>query len=262
MAVERIEPGTNAWRESFAEHSERYATFRELYKGVDVLDAACGVGYGTNLISTWGAKSVVGLDISDDALSYARSHFEAPGIQFLKGDCTKLPFESGSFDLIVSFETLEHIREAETVVAEFARCLRPGGKLIASTPNRLAYSMGHVEGDENPFHVNEMTLPEFKALIGRHLHIESVLHQSMTLSHVLAAHVQALDLALSRSLVVKCENFLRRLLGKQTLSSARPRQSLEATLNCLPPPVVPLPDPSVLAADELSIFVIVASKSA
>jgi 2-polyprenyl-3-methyl-5-hydroxy-6-metoxy-1,4-benzoquinol methylase len=224
------------------------------------LDAACGVGYGSHFIAESGAKSVTGLDIDDEALAYARENFQTQGVSFLKGDCTALPFEDASFDVIVSFETLEHILAADKVVAEFARCLKPGGRLVASTPNRLAYSMGQLQKDDNPFHVNEMTLVEFRGLMGRHLTIEKVLHQSSTLAHVLAAHVQALDLALQRSLVVKIENLLRRVLGKQTLSVASTRQALQDVLNSTPEPLIPLPPESVMTADKLSIFVIEASK--
>jgi ubiquinone/menaquinone biosynthesis C-methylase UbiE len=260
MAVERIVPETNAWRESYADHSERYRTFQHLYAGKKVLDAACGVGYGSHFIAESGAESVTGLDIDDEALAYAQKHFQTQGVRFLKGDCTALPFEDSSFDVIVSFETLEHIRAADKVVGEFARCLKPGGHLVASTPNRLAYSMGQLQKDDNPFHVNEMTLVEFRGLMSRHLTIEKVLHQSSTLAHVLAAHVQALDLALQRSLVVKIENLLRRVLGKQTLSVASTRQALQDVLNSTPEPLIPLPPESVMTADKLSIFVIEASK--
>jgi 2-polyprenyl-3-methyl-5-hydroxy-6-metoxy-1,4-benzoquinol methylase len=260
MSVERIVPKTNAWRESYADHLERYRTFQHLYKGKKVLDAACGVGYGSSFIADSGAESVTGLDIDDEALAYAQNNFQTQGVRFMKGDCTALPFENATFDMIVSFETLEHIRDVDKVVSEFARCLKPGGCLVASTPNRLAYSMGQLQKDDNPFHVNEMTLGEFRSLMGRHLTIEKVLHQSSTLAHVLAAHIQALDLALERSLVVKMENILRRLFGKQTLSVAKTRQALQDVLNLTPEPLVPLPSETLISPDILSIFVIEAHK--
>ncbi len=256
MAVERIVPDTNAWRESFENHSERYRSFRHLYPGRKVLDAACGVGYGSFYIRTQGAAEVTGLDIDHGALEYARTHYKDEKLEFMRGDCTKLPFQDNSFDVIVSFETLEHISNAGAVVAEFARCLKPGGTLLASTPNRLTFSMNEAVKEENPFHVNEMTIAEFRALIGCHLTVASVWHQSMTLAHVLAAHVEALDLALDRSLVVKLENFVRGLLGKQPISVARTRQTLRDVINCTPEPLLPLPPEAVMPADKLSVFVI------
>lgn len=260
MAVERIVPRTNAWRESYADHAQRYQTFLHLVPGKKVLDAACGVGYGSHLIATAGAAEVTGVDISAEALDYATAHFSHPVLRFLSGDCTALPFADASFDVIFSFETLEHIQDADKAVAEFTRCLRPGGRLLASTPNRLTHSMNPAKKAGSLYHVNEMTFAEFSALMGKYLTVEQCFHQSPTLAHSLAKHVSALDLSIQRSLLLKVENLFRRALGKAQLSTGQSTPSLADVLNITPEPVLPLPPESVLSPEELNLFLIQALK--
>ncbi|WP_376697031.1 class I SAM-dependent methyltransferase [Wenzhouxiangella sp. EGI_FJ10305] len=149
-------------REMAYEHWHRYAWATELVDGAEVLDAACGEGYGSRLLAAR-AKSVVGVDIGEEAVAHARERYRGDNLRFDQADATRLPFGDDSFDVVVSFETLEHLEAQETLLAEFRRVLRPDGFLIISSPDRKTYS--DETGYDNPFHVRELYRDELESLI-------------------------------------------------------------------------------------------------
>jgi len=103
--------------------------------GVDVLDVGCGAGnsYAPELARRTG--SYVGVDVSENAVAQARrAGLDARAID----DAASLPFPDASFDLVICIEVLEHLLSPDGAAAEIRRVLRPGGRLVASTPN-LAY---------------------------------------------------------------------------------------------------------------------------
>lgn len=134
---ERFLPGMEGAIE--VEHLHRYILACELARGRDVLDVACGEGYGSNLLAGV-ARSVVGVDIADSAVAHARAQYTRQNLRFVQGDCALLPLEDASVDLVVSFETIEHHDQHEAMLAEIDRVLRPGGSLIISSPNKKTYS--------------------------------------------------------------------------------------------------------------------------
>ena len=116
MSDERLhfdEPATMPHAMTVAEHVARYAMLSPFVRGKRVLDIACGEGYGSWLLKEWGAREVVGVDISADAIAVARKRFGREGVNFLFGDaCRAQDFLAhASFDLIVSFETIEHVAD-------------------------------------------------------------------------------------------------------------------------------------------------------
>lgn len=116
------------------EHWARYKLVAPLAKGKRVLDIACGAGYGSNLMAET-AKTVTGGDISHETVDYSRAHYsDKTNLEFGVMDVRKLPFEENSFDLVVSFETLEHIVEGEQLLKEVCRVLSDDGVLAISTP--------------------------------------------------------------------------------------------------------------------------------
>jgi O-antigen biosynthesis protein len=147
------------------EHLHRYALCLELAAGRDVLDVACGEGYGAALLGTR-ARSVVGVDLDPGAVERARAEYGAENVRFETGDCAVLPLADASADLVVSFETLEHTAAQDEMLAEIRRVLRPGGRLVISSPNKRVYSdeRGHV----NRHHVRELYREELVALLERH----------------------------------------------------------------------------------------------
>lgn len=144
------------------EHVARYRFAQRFSQGQIVLDAACGSGYGSALLAE-NAGAVFGVDISQEAVDYARSHFAAPNLRFSVSDCMALPFAAAQFDLVVAFEIIEHLQHAEEFLQELDRVLKPSGLLLLSTPNRLYYT--EERGEVNPFHQREFSFPEFEELL-------------------------------------------------------------------------------------------------
>ena len=146
------------------EHLHRYALAYELAAGLDVLDLACGEGYGSSLLAGC-ATSVVGVDVAADAVAHAALKYRRHNLRYVHGSATAVPLPDAAVDLVVSFETIEHLREHDEMLLEIRRVLRPGGRVIISSPDRRYYSeaTGHV----NPFHLRELSCDEFRDLVAR-----------------------------------------------------------------------------------------------
>jgi ubiquinone/menaquinone biosynthesis C-methylase UbiE len=140
---------------TFYEHVERYRFSLPHVRGRRVLDIACGEGYGTAAIRAAGAASVIGVDIAVDACAHAAEKY---GITTRVGSAEQMPVTDGEVDLIVSFETIEHLHNVPAFIRECHRVLSPGGQIIISTPNLPVY---RGIAPSNPFHHHEMTKAEF-----------------------------------------------------------------------------------------------------
>lgn len=152
-------------REIFYEHWHRYAWAAGLVDGLDVLDCACGEGYGARLLAEC-AASVVGVDLDEKTIAHAQQRYCADNLTFACASALDLPFDNGRFDAVVSFETLEHLVEHDELMAEFRRVLKPGGFLVLSSPDRKTYSDD--TGFENEFHLRELYRNELEELLGQH----------------------------------------------------------------------------------------------
>jgi ubiquinone/menaquinone biosynthesis C-methylase UbiE len=130
-----------------------------------VLDIASGEGYGSNMLAKKAMK-VVGIDIAEDTIEYAKKKYQSQNIDFRVGDICKIPLPDKSIDLIVSFETIEHHDQHEVMMGEFKRVLKDGGVLIISSPEKLNYS--DIPNGKNEFHVKELYYDEFKSLIHKY----------------------------------------------------------------------------------------------
>ncbi|MBI3683149.1 MAG: methyltransferase domain-containing protein [Acidobacteria bacterium] len=160
---ERIIPG-KVHLELWNEHFARYAFAVPLAHGRRVLDLGCGTGYGAAELAKV-AVSVLGIDISHEALDYARSHYINSNLFFQIGSAEQIPSPDGSFDLVVAFELIEHLPNCEKLLSEARRVLAPGGQLVVSTPNRLYYAESRRLAGANPFHVHEFDFAEFRAVL-------------------------------------------------------------------------------------------------
>ena len=143
------------------EHWHRYLIAQQYVKGLRVLDVASGEGYGSHLLSLH-AANVVGVDVSSDAVAHAAVRYPAANLRYIAAGCVQIPEPDASFDVIVSFETIEHIMQHEAFLREVDRLLVPGGLFIISSPNRPEYS--DRTGYKNEFHVKELDRAELKAL--------------------------------------------------------------------------------------------------
>jgi SAM-dependent methyltransferase len=153
-------------REIWYEHWHRYVFALPFARGKSVLDAACGEGYGSALLAGV-AASVVGVDIDEEAVAHARARYgERANLRFERGDCTALDVPAGGFDVVVSFETLEHLAAQDALIGGFARALADDGILIVSSPDKRTYSQ--VSGFRNEFHVRELYREELLALLKPH----------------------------------------------------------------------------------------------
>jgi SAM-dependent methyltransferase len=164
------------------EHLHRYLLAREWCRGKDVLDVASGEGYGTALLAQV-ARSAVGLEIAPEAAGHAGGAYHAENLRFVCGDARTLPCADCAFDVVTSFETIEHFAEHGCFLDEIRRVLRPGGQLIISTPDRDNYSPA--ESPANPYHVRELTAAEFNTLLRSRFSDVSVLLQRPIFGSVL-----------------------------------------------------------------------------
>lgn len=146
------------------EHMARYQfALPHLYGRV--LDLSCGAGYGTHMIAKHRKKEVdevVGVDIDEEIIRYAKGKYYHPKSSFQVHNAIdqELPEKLGTFDSIVSFETIEHIEEEQELLRNYYRLLKPGGTLIVSTP----FGEGRGIPSGSKFHVHQLTVEEFKNL--------------------------------------------------------------------------------------------------
>ena len=146
------------------EHLHRYLWASGLIGNKRVLDLASGEGYGAEILSRE-AAFVCGVDADEAAVRHASEKYSRPNLRFLQGALTDVPIpEVNSFDVVVCFEAIEHIREHEELICEVKRLLKPGGIFIVSTPNKEIYRESE---PPNPFHVKELSFQEFDGLLSR-----------------------------------------------------------------------------------------------
>ena len=187
---ERIVPDETA-PGILALHLKRYEFARPHCVDAEVLDAGCGVGYGSAYLAEV-ASRVVGVDVSEDAIAYARERYGRPNLEFVVGDLLALEFDGASFDAVCSFETIEHVEDVERYLAEISRVLRADGIFAVSTPRVDATT----RAPENPFHRVELSRDDFEsALRTRFEDVELYgQHRLQTTRHLLLQRVDVLGL--------------------------------------------------------------------
>ncbi len=129
---ESVWPGVR--NDLFVAHASIYHFFARHAAGYSVLDAGCGTGYGAAILAGGGAASVLGVDIDARSIRYARSHFGTRQVDFEVADLERLALPARSFDLIVSSNTLEHLRSPAAFLSACSFLLRPAGRLLLAVP--------------------------------------------------------------------------------------------------------------------------------
>lgn len=147
----------------FTRHLAAYEWARSFTHG-RVLDAGSGEGYGAAVLSEV-ADLTIALDLDQPTCAHARRRY--PGIQPVAGNLWCWPLASHSLDMVISLQVIEHLWDPGSFLTEARRCLRPGGLLLVSTPNRLTFSPGLGRGERplNPFHVQEFDGEQLVALL-------------------------------------------------------------------------------------------------
>jgi 2-polyprenyl-3-methyl-5-hydroxy-6-metoxy-1,4-benzoquinol methylase len=147
----------------FSRHLFAYRYARQFVNDKEVLDAGTGTGYGASLLGET-AKNVLGIDHSAEAIAYSTTHYSAPNVRYTRANIEDLSFDS-QFDVAVSFQVIEHLKDPSDFLTRLRRAVRPGGLILITTPN-VKHKANH--GTENPFHVNEMRYDQLNELLKKH----------------------------------------------------------------------------------------------
>jgi SAM-dependent methyltransferase len=175
-------PAENYW---FRRHLAVYEWIARRCGGLDVVDMACGEGYGTDVLAGHAAK-VTGVDANPEAHEHARLKYTRPGVSFVRDlvDNYEEPC-----DAVVFLQTIEHVQDPRAVLAHFKSMLKPGGAVYVSTPNLLTLAPPGAEKSDNPWHVKEYRASEFRELCERsfdQVELLGVFHANKLRVHELA----------------------------------------------------------------------------
>ncbi|MDP9840706.1 SAM-dependent methyltransferase [Neorhizobium huautlense] len=174
------------------EHMHRYAWCCDLVAGKDVVDVASGEGFGSDMLASR-AKSVIGIDLSAEAIAHAQGRYTRPNLRFQVGDAAAIDLPDSSADVIVSFETIEHIDNQEGAISEFFRVLREDGVLIISSPDIETYSIR--QKYDNPFHKKELDREGFTHLLKQHFGAVRLYGQRILMASALLPSDASMDMA-------------------------------------------------------------------
>jgi ubiquinone/menaquinone biosynthesis C-methylase UbiE len=172
-------------RKTAKQHIHRYKFANRFVSGKKILDVACGAGYGSKLMDR--AASYTGVDIEPEAVKTAiQSYGQSETRKFLSGNACLIDsyFPNESFDVVVSFETIEHFRKYDRFLDAVHRCLKPRGQLIVSTPNRNVTNPGKSLSDPAVWehHTQEWIEEEFLSLLKKHgFQVQGIYGQYMSL---------------------------------------------------------------------------------
>jgi SAM-dependent methyltransferase len=147
-------PAENYW---FRRHLAVYEWIAERCAGLEVVDMACGEGYGTGVLARR-ARRVTGVDANPDAYEHARAKYTRPGVGFVR-DLIETYVEP--CDAVVFLQTIEHVKEPEQVLSHFKAM---ASTAYVSTPNLLTLAPPGAEKSDNPWHLREYRVREFRAL--------------------------------------------------------------------------------------------------
>ena len=161
----------------WGEHRSRYYWAAEVIAGKSALDVGCGTGYGLYILCDGGAESATGVDYDPTAIG-GIDEIRSEGIGFCAGDATRLPLKEEAFDVVTSFEVLEHLERADEYLSEVDRVLKSDGTFLVSTPNALV-TMPIGGRPKNPYHVHEYQPVELTDLLQRHFGSVTVMGQTV-----------------------------------------------------------------------------------
>jgi len=157
--TERLVPDNAKDNIIYNEHLVRYELAKQFVKGKRVLDIACGTGYGAKILAEAGAAKVIAVDADKGAIEFAAKNYFHPQVSYEVGSAEQLAVPDKTIDVVVSFETIEHLKNQAAFLAELAKVVKDDGLVIVSTPNREASK------NKNPFHIKELNREEFLKIL-------------------------------------------------------------------------------------------------
>ncbi len=166
---ERTVPGIDREQYFFARHDAVYrwvcSEFATDLAAARILDAGSGEGYGAALLAESGATAVIGLEYDDQACRHAAGRY--PLTHVVRANLAHLPLRNHSIDMVITLQVIEHLWDLSGFLTDLLRAVRPGGRLVASTPNRATFSPGLGRGERpiNPFHVEEFDAEQVHDLL-------------------------------------------------------------------------------------------------
>lgn len=189
---ERFIPGCSLDSELEIEHLQRYYSIEDMVKNKVVIDAACGEGYGSSILAEV-AEKVYGFDISKEAIDNAKSRYEKDNLFFINSCIEDLKLEGNSVDVVVSFETIEHVDEEvqKKFISEIKRVLKEDGILIISTPDKHIYS--DLRNYKNQFHVKEFYRDEFNKFLSTYFKYIKIYNQGFQVVSMLNSNDEIED---------------------------------------------------------------------
>ena len=128
------------------------------------------------MLAKAGSRKTIGVDLSEKTIGEAKKKYSIENLDFMVGDAQMALFPQDRFDLIVSFETIEHVKLPGEFLLALTKILKPDGTFICSTPVRTGGSLS--DKPSNPFHLREWNLSEFKSLLSRYFSEIDILGQS------------------------------------------------------------------------------------
>lgn len=161
LTGERTVPGVPEENYWFRRHEAAYRALLPYCAGATVLEAGCGEGYGAALIAGR-ARTVVALDYDAQTTAHVARHY--PAVHTVRGNVAFLPVGDAAVDVVANFQVLEHLWDQEGFLAECRRVLRPGGRLLVTTPNRLTFTPDSPT-PLNPYHTRELAPSELDELL-------------------------------------------------------------------------------------------------
>lgn len=221
LTGERTVPGLAVENYWFRRHEVAYLRCADICAGQDVLEAGCGEGYGADLIASV-ARRVVAVDYDATTVEHVRARY--PRVQVLAANLAAVPMPDEAVDVVVNFQVIEHLWDQPQFITECLRLLRPGGRLLMSTPNRITFTPGS-DTPVNPFHTRELNAAELRELLeegGFRVESMSGVFHGPTLAAMDARHGGSIiDAQISRALAdapwpadlladvaaVRCEDF-------------------------------------------------------
>jgi SAM-dependent methyltransferase len=172
-------PAENYW---FRRHLTVYEWIAKRCAGLDVVDMACGEGYGVDVLARR-ARRVTGVEANPEAYDHARLKYTRPGVRFVRDMIERF---SEPCDAVLCLQTIEHVQDPEAVLRHFKGM---GDTVYVSTPNLLTLAPPGADKSDNPWHIREYRAEEFRALcasVFERVELFGVFHARVLRAHELA----------------------------------------------------------------------------